>query len=613
MKRAQLIRFIEGINECNIEKLKVLYEPEIDVQPQELQQEFLLLVKKTNENKASEQSLISLEFITNFIIERSSYYGIPCNELISVGADVEDRIKALEKFYQDPVAHLKGNSVEPKIIARVFKEVFLSAIRRTDLEKIKAFLKDEPDVELRVLKDISSLLKNNKAVRDCILENGCYHGIPLSKFFNLGDENVGQEIEKFYENPLLYLKNHNINVDKPVRKKIVSELISSGDMGQVEKNKSKFLSETIKTLEKHFEEKMVVPSTLHFVHHTDKPTGITGGYVAKRQSDSSVFLIKEQAATVSDASFFNEYASAGLYRRILFDRAPLIELLGKPTKGGLEPKTLRSKFLNNFKTLADLITENKLSYASFSKTDFERLVENVEGAEKLFAAILFGGEIDFKSDNIGVMEVSEQNADTTKKVFAKIDHGFSFCLGYTDPVKCMENFFSDYDRYSYSKFINVDVSKFKEAIDQILQVSDGEIERLIVANIEKLKNTPGSIKEIRFQYFDDENIDSSKTVRFENFDEVATHYVNITKKQKQAMQGISHILNIIEHIDPVTEEWKKRGWLTEKVWLNPVEWAIKNNKEIAGQDPNIFKDKTVADISHVIDQIDQKKYRPGLK
>ena len=88
----------------------------------------------------------------------------------------------------------------------------------------------------------------------------------------------------------------------------------------------------------------------------------------------------------------------------------------------------------------------------------------------MIAASLMAGEYDFHHENIGIMDVGDNNY-----VFAKIDHGWSCSLLFTDPNKMLQSLGNAYVERGYSQYINFDIDKFMDAIEEIIQISEDEI------------------------------------------------------------------------------------------------------------------------------------------
>lgn len=111
------------------------------------------------------------------------------------------------------------------------------------------------------------------------------------------------------------------------------------------------------------------------------------------------------------SDFIREYIAGGLYRLTLQQQSPLIELVPANNQlAAAEDRVyLRSKFLPNFETFLSAQVKSKN-------------LANVQGLEKVIARALLLGEADLSNyENFGVIEKDGE------RIFAKIDHGKSFC------------------------------------------------------------------------------------------------------------------------------------------------------------------------------------------
>ncbi|RYF19449.1 MAG: hypothetical protein EOO42_14370, partial [Flavobacteriales bacterium] len=163
----------------------------------------------------------------------------------------------------------------------------------------------------------------------------------------------------------------------------------------------------------------------------EKSSGVSEGYIAKRYGTDQSYMIKSALTkgysvigkgpnkwiSNSSVNFINEYVTSAIYRRLLYNRAPMIEITESAEENKMK---LRSKFLDNFQTISEFTKSNE----HYNIGEAHDGINHVKGAEKLFASIIFGGEFDIHAGNLGVMtEIDEFGNEI--KVFAKIDHGWS--------------------------------------------------------------------------------------------------------------------------------------------------------------------------------------------
>jgi len=308
--------------------------------------------------------------------------------------------------------------------------------------------------------------------------------------------------------------------------------------------------QVIAKLSKHFEDRTEALRTT-FKAHANKPSGSSAGYIGKRQSDQKSFMIKDaykKAAIIDDKhahnsmQLVNEFVMGPLYQRLLYDRTPIIESV-KDEDEKSHLIALRSKFLEGFETVSQY-TKSHLPYSIGDKDkDNHSKLKDVKGAEKLFAAMLAGGEYDKHAGNVGVqIDKSTEAKDdkSTKAVFSKIDHGFSATQFYTDPYAMWGNIsemFRIGNRYGYAGKLNFNVSTFRDSLEQMSKISAEEIENILSARIALLEKTGLDITGLNFPIWMNDTINNHKinrsgSVSFENFEELKTHYIKNFKQRQ---------------------------------------------------------------------------------
>jgi hypothetical protein len=217
----------------------------------------------------------------------------------------------------------------------------------------------------------------------------------------------------------------------------------------------------------------------------------------------------------------------------------------------------RSKFLNNFKTLADFTNSNQ----DFAIGDDTELLRQVKGAEKLFAAIIFCGESDFHAGNIGIIDEKDEFGNNIK-AFAKIDHGWSATKFFSKPLIMIRSFKNAYDGYGYGLTIDLDAEKLIESFKEILTISNEEIKLIIGERIYKLKNSGFDLSNLRLPFWmNDSNnyYDDLRYVKFDNFEQLEKYYVANLIIQKQTMEKMLESLEKVanKNIHNKDSSWKE--------------------------------------------------------
>lgn len=165
-----------------------------------------------------------------------------------------------------------------------------------------------------------------------------------------------------------------------------------------------------------------------------------------------------------------------LYKRVLLSRGPSNSAVRISEQDESE---------NNLKFgLKSLMLENVTTLSDYSKPPQPGLqgslnpegVRDVCGIEKVFASCMFLGDIDPHAHNLLVSD---------SKGLVKIDHGKSLWHCFSDAREMMNSFaseFFDKKRHGYYS-MPFELHIFVESLDQILFVSDYEIDSLVAAGI----------------------------------------------------------------------------------------------------------------------------------
>ena len=311
-----------------------------------------------------------------------------------------------------------------------------------------------------------------------------------------------------------------------------------------------------------------------FVKSADKEVGETSGYIAQEavaavaSSDkaSSSFMIKSslpreagKGITYDERStFIREFITAPLYRRILYSRAPVISAVeGIITEGDSLNQGLRSEFIEGFTTLTEVTGGVK---GSGDLGDRKELLKSAEGAEKLFASMLFLGEYDYGSDNIGVISESDG-----KRVLAKIDHGWSGSVEFDNSEKILAFLWHSMSAAGYAKDITVDANKFIEAIHQISQISDDEIETIASARIEEATRMGFDIKGVQFLFgaVQDNGSVTINEKTFGSLEEYSEHLSSNLKRNRDLLKDLAEGLSKDLAKDSEATKWVDGSWLPD--------------------------------------------------
>ena len=364
-----------------------------------------------------------------------------------------------------------------------------------------------------------------------------------------------------------------------------------------------------------------------------KTGGVTeGGVFTQEQIDGkshahllkkTKHITKDNQELINRRDNVNEFVMAGLYQRLLYDRASKTEI----TKSS-DPKDeifTRIKFFNNFQTLSEFTGADPKMPGDIKSKDPK--LQEIKGFEKAIAACMLGGELDYHAGNLGVITTQDDKGKDVYTV-AKIDHGRSAMLKYSDEQDLRWNLAVNFKGFGYNK-IPFDIPKFKEALDEMNKISPEEIKTIVASRIQKLKDADFKIEDIPFDTYTQ---GKSQTLRIPkphnsernkiNYNKLEKHYVDIIENNLQATKELSKTLDLIQKIDipdKVPNKISKIGGqdpiefaLNEDLKINkqhPIEFAAKNKLKIEGQDPIQYAIKNKLDINgkSAVDLVEELK------
>lgn len=430
----------------------------------------------------------------------------------------------------------------------------------------------------------------------------------------------------------------------------VNQLLSeSKEKSKTNENKSSHHNTTIETktipfkqaaafLRNHFFDRS--KSTIDKFQKTANNTASSVGYIAENIESKKTFMLKEakikHLPNDLPLTFVSEFVMAPLYRRMLNNRAPLVEITEDPQH--ILPFLIRSKFLETFETVAELTQgekQNLMGIASYK-------LQGVKGFEKLLAAALVACDLDLHCGNIGVMNIND-NANPPELVFAKIDHGFSVANFFTDPM-IMFTYLYTANQHFYNNKIPVNAYLLENALRNMLTISSDEIEKIIKNRLDELRKSGLEIERVLVNYYKDNlvigkdleaydllglskedkkkiamtrqqlqtcseklknpNLKSEEKEKLEkeyhqlsqiiknsvklHFSILEQYYIDHLKSQFAIAQQLTAILNIVINIDrPDKENWLSSGrWLLDLKGEDPLKWAKDNGYTIRGRKPD---------------------------
>ncbi len=389
------------------------------------------------------------------------------------------------------------------------------------------------------------------------------------------------------------------------KKNAIQDEIDGGSSGR------RKISEAEKrNIEEHFKKKGV-RSLNSFVPTREKNSGTKGDGLTKGNFVADLdapaeekYLAKVASHDPKDKEEKNdkqdlvvEYIFGPLFQRFLYDRAPQISLvvgeediekfrtnLNNAKKASIwkqeDGKWVKDEGAasaggpSTTKPLSDkiYITSELYDSTNFStfhdfQTAHRSLLPKIEGFEKVIAACIFLGDIDYHKWNTGVNRTKiGQDPESGEAIYkyeaVKIDQGRAgsytgtglYGVG-TSADSIISNMIENFRERGYATNM-LDPKKLNDSIKEMLQITDDEINYIVARRKAELKQA--GVEDPKLE---------------QNF---AVDIIN----QRKAMMELSERLDIIEKITPPIG-----SWLKEIGVQNPIIWSVKNGKKIEGKNP----------------------------
>lgn len=312
-----------------------------------------------------------------------------------------------------------------------------------------------------------------------------------------------------------------------------------------------------------------------FIMTDKKASGLTAGYVASRIIDDQRFMLKH-AFKVADSmltpqqktdrhDLVNEYTMAPLYRRMLYDRTPIIELTttGEEIKNDIfeiehlererqyDSIFIRSKFLRDFETMAIFAGDK-----NYQRHQEVQRLRKLQGFEKVIASCLMFGEGDYHAGNLGVSRhlINEQ----IEHIVNKIDHGRSATTFFSSAKEMHRALQERLNLFGYEN-IPMNIISLKNAIDEGLKISEDEIKNLIQARLANLDHIGFDFKNLNLNIYID-----NKTIHYktQTWEERANLYIKLLLAHRKIMEQYSNVLAAaIAQQNAIVSTWENKRWM----------------------------------------------------
>ncbi len=351
-------------------------------------------------------------------------------------------------------------------------------------------------------------------------------------------------------------------------------------------------SASLKVIDSHLMDQVEIDfGELYLIEKLDPDKFASAGSKFNRMTTNNhLYMVKK----FTDSEI-QEYIAAALFKRLLYDRAPIISIVRN--------HGIASKFF--------LGGKESLSIRDFYKCngDFEYVLTHYEGIELILAAGMRLGDIDLNDRNI---LANKENADDREiRTLRKVDHGWALTSFFTCEGKMRKAFFKRFS--TYLPFI--DFNKLKDAILRCCSVSDEEIEDIVRTQIHRLKhqnlNTP-----FKFHIGIDDELspknDASfySTIQFLTLDDYEKFILARLKMQRTVLQYMLKSLDLIQFLEPHVT---KKQMIKLLQSIDPWVWAIQNNIYINGQHAFVYVQQNNLVTPNILCfQIDKYKNDPKL-
>ncbi|WP_250296451.1 hypothetical protein [Wolbachia endosymbiont of Oedothorax gibbosus] len=338
------------------------------------------------------------------------------------------------------------------------------------------------------------------------------------------------------------------------------------------------------------------------------------------------------------ADFVREYVAGDLYKLLLHDRAPIVELV---TNNDLPEKRfkrdemhkdqfkehieqekkqdklyLRSKFLDKFTTLMDLKEKG----------------ENYQGAsgfEKILAAQMLLGEADIiQPENFGVIEKECENAKGEKvkeKLWAKINHGRSlyFCVNHWSQIllwdlKTLCGIEVEYKKLAFELSTHAKtISENEKLIDRLIDKKASNLNQLLNPEMKFTlryisSNLPLVLCEEVFNYSAE-----SKGFVSDKGNSLGGYFKQRLQNQIQIIREYSEVLHVVTAIENDLQSLAVNlPAFFNSQFKDPLIWAIESGKKLDGKDPIVWavdNDKNIDGKNPIIWAIGNDKEIEGKK
>ncbi len=393
----------------------------------------------------------------------------------------------------------------------------------------------------------------------------------------------------------------------------------------------KTYGDTKKNLEKFLKTKNP-RSSYEFGEKSNKEDGINSGFISKTNNDGHSHMVKTAEPgdiTMSDFNnsydyivacderrdFLTELATSGVYKRVLNDRAPDMQLVtdySESSEKGDKPKlALSSRFLGEFSTANELVEDlcnkeipydqiknNPLEILNRENAMYKKGIDSLEDKEKVFAASFLLGEQDLNEGNIGITSGIDNEKQASPKdpyTAAKIDHGRSL-NDHKEELK--RHRASDlFSESCVNDEVELDSSKLADAFEEISNLSSEEARDLVDASTDKLKK---ELKKISKEQGGDPSSEPGDLVGKQLLDDMEAHKDRITT-------NLAVFKKMTPNVQIASQVESKINKDNLSVLDNPIEYAKANGKSINQKAP----EEIAKEMNVTSEYLDVRKFAKG--
>ena len=234
------------------------------------------------------------------------------------------------------------------------------------------------------------------------------------------------------------------------------------------------------------------------------------------------------------------------------------------------------------------------------------------------------GEFDYHANNI-MVQTQQDERGQNHYVFTKIDHGRSLAAFNQDFGAMIDKTAKSFMNFGYDEAIangnlSFSIDKYSESLRQMTsQFTSDQIDAMVEQKVAELKKAGFDPNGLTAQYTFANKLSKATSKPITSFEDLASTYKDLLKKNLSNMQEISNQAEIITKFTGVSESFKNGGWLqsfADSKFKDPVAYAAHNDIKIEGKNAlqwayeNNYKIKVTTEKEQTT-EIQEKQWQKG--